>query len=68
MKLYLFDKEFQEPLRNYLVKNKNMSLHPVNSKLSGLQVLAPCSIEQKSDGKKADNDDGETLINEQMIE
>lgn len=43
VKLYLFDKEFIDPLRNYLIVNKNMELKLVNSKLSGLDVLAPCS-------------------------
>lgn len=36
VKLYLFEKDFQEPLRNYLITNKKMDLQAVNSKLSGL--------------------------------
>lgn len=44
VKLYLFEKDFQEPLKNYLRGTQNMELQLVNSKLSGLQVMAPSAI------------------------
>jgi hypothetical protein len=47
VKLYLFDKDFRTPLRNYLTQHKNMDLQTVSSKLSGLEVMAPCSIQQQ---------------------
>ena len=45
-----------------------MDLHPVNSKLSGLQVLAPWSLELQSKQVPSEDDDEYPIFNEEMIE
>jgi hypothetical protein len=65
VKLYLFEKDFQEPLKNFLIKNKNMGLQIICSKLSGLDVVAPCSLTSKADQSRSDERD--LMFSEEMI-
>ena len=43
-----------------------MGLEPVSSKLSGLRVLAPCSVQQQSQGQES-NSDSDPVFSERMI-
>jgi hypothetical protein len=44
VKLYLFEKVIVAPLGKYLRQNQNMQLTPINTKCSGLEVMAPTPI------------------------
>lgn len=44
VKLYLFEKDIVAPLEKYLRQNQNMQLTAINTKCSGLEVMAPTPI------------------------